>query len=374
MRTKTKVFGIGFHKTGTTSLARALYILGYNVTGYFGVHDPNIAKNVYDQAHRLAQRYDAVQDTPWPILYKELDQWFPGSKFILTIRDPEPWMQSVKKHFKGHRIPAHEWIYGVSTAVGNERTYIQRLQEHNKNVVEYFKNRPNDLLVMDITKGDGWEELCPFLGVDQPPFNFPIANAAAERSENWIVRGRRFLSRRLEPHSDPSGEWGVLSAFLRDILHYHFSSFDVLWSGTDQLSEEQYRDSEPSRKNSVRELLLGQVAEVHNVYQRLTGGYEFLDPITLSLRYPTRDGLIQFWKEISFLLRRHTALLEDADFYARVPSRPESVREVYLHLMDFGARQSGEVRRRLQDSGICIEEETVLSFFYDETKYYHPNP
>jgi UDP-N-acetylmuramate-alanine ligase len=40
---ETKVFCIGFHKTGTTSLAVALKTLGYRVTGPNGVHDPDIA-------------------------------------------------------------------------------------------------------------------------------------------------------------------------------------------------------------------------------------------------------------------------------------------------------------------------------------------
>ena len=373
MRSKTKIFGIGFHKTGTTSLARALYILGYNVTGYFGVHDPDIRKNVYDQAYRLAQRYDAVQDTPWPVLYKELDRWFPGSKFILTVRAPEAWMRSVKKHFKRHRIAAHEWIYGVSTAVGNESTYIQRFQEHSREVLEYFQDRPDDLLVMDIAEGDGWEKLCPFLGADRPPFNFPSANAAAERSQNWIVRGRRFLSRRINPDHDSSAEWGVPSAFLRDILHYHFSRFEDLWSGIKQLNEEQYSDSEPGHENSVREILLRQVAEVHNCYQWLTGGSEFLDPISLSMKCPTRDDLMQFSKETCFFLRRHAAHMEDDDFYARVPNRGEAVRDVYLHLLELGAQQGSEIRRRLQHFGISIEEQTVMSFFYDEIKHRHSN-
>ncbi len=113
MVAKSKVFGIGFHKTGTSSLANALYVLGYNVTGYFGVHNRDIKDTVFDEAHVLAYRYDAAQDTPWPVLYKELDQWFPGSKFILTVRESDPWVRSVRKHFKKHRIQAHEWIYGV---------------------------------------------------------------------------------------------------------------------------------------------------------------------------------------------------------------------------------------------------------------------
>ncbi len=38
---KTKVFCIGFHKTGTSSLAVALKTFGYRVTGPNGVNNPN---------------------------------------------------------------------------------------------------------------------------------------------------------------------------------------------------------------------------------------------------------------------------------------------------------------------------------------------
>src|SRR5215472_9937783 len=41
---KTKVFGIGFHKTATTSLAKALSYLGYRVTGPNWVDNPNPAE------------------------------------------------------------------------------------------------------------------------------------------------------------------------------------------------------------------------------------------------------------------------------------------------------------------------------------------
>lgn len=42
----SKIFCIGFHKTGTKSLGTALDILGYRVCGPVGVKDPDIAKNV----------------------------------------------------------------------------------------------------------------------------------------------------------------------------------------------------------------------------------------------------------------------------------------------------------------------------------------
>jgi hypothetical protein len=41
---KTKVFGIGFHKTATTSLATALSYLDYRVTDPNWVDNPNIAE------------------------------------------------------------------------------------------------------------------------------------------------------------------------------------------------------------------------------------------------------------------------------------------------------------------------------------------
>ena len=44
---------------------------------------------------------------------------------------------------------------------------------HERNVREYFAGRPEDLLVMNVTAGDGWELLCPFLGKPVPDFPFP---------------------------------------------------------------------------------------------------------------------------------------------------------------------------------------------------------
>ena len=43
---KHKVFCIGAHKTGTTSLEVALRKLGYRVRGSFGTKDPDIARRV----------------------------------------------------------------------------------------------------------------------------------------------------------------------------------------------------------------------------------------------------------------------------------------------------------------------------------------
>jgi hypothetical protein len=176
-----KVFCIGFHKTGTTSLGEALELLGYRVTGPDGTRDPDIAENVHLLAESLVVEYDAFQDNPWPILYREMDEKCPGSKFILTERDPDAWIQSQVRQFGTKETPMRKWIYGVGCPEGNEEIFLERYKRHNREVREYFGGRPDDLLVMDLAAGDGWEKLCPFLGKDVPEAPFPHANKATDR-------------------------------------------------------------------------------------------------------------------------------------------------------------------------------------------------
>ena len=85
---KQKVFCIGFHKTGTTSLELALKRLGYRVTGSFGTKDPDIANKVHEKAYAMVAKFDAFEDNPWPILYKELDQRFPARSKAASSRMP----------------------------------------------------------------------------------------------------------------------------------------------------------------------------------------------------------------------------------------------------------------------------------------------
>lgn len=180
-----KVFCIGFHKTGTTSLAKALQILGYKVTGPNGVNDPNIKNNVYKLENKLVKKYDAFQDNPWPIIYKELDKKYPKSKFILTTRSPDSWIKSIVQHFGDNKTPMREWIYGMGAPRGNESIYMKRYLDHNNEVKKYFENRPEDLLVIDLINGDGWDKLCKFLNKDVPKMKFPFINKAGERENLW---------------------------------------------------------------------------------------------------------------------------------------------------------------------------------------------
>ena len=179
-----KIFGIGFHKTGTTSLASALQLLGYRVTGPNNVSDPDIGETYVELTRSLSAEYDAFQDNPWPLVYREMDELWPDALFVLTVRDSAAWIGSQTGHFGTETTPMREHIYGAGRGapVGNEDHYVAVMEAHNAAVRAWFRDRPDKLLEMDFSAGDGWDRLCPFLGVPVPGRPFPHSNQASART------------------------------------------------------------------------------------------------------------------------------------------------------------------------------------------------
>ncbi|MCF8226527.1 MAG: hypothetical protein K9J30_11680 [Bacteroidales bacterium] len=181
-----KIIGVGFHKTGTSTLREALKILGYRVKDATPRALLPILRGRYDKVLRMINKYDAVEDTPWFNIYRELDNLIPGSKFILTIRDEESWYTSVSYHIGKLRAAHHEWIYGKGKGLPAEdkQHAISVYRNHNQGVMEYFKERPGDLLVLDFTKGNKWDMLCGFLGREVPEQPFPHYNKTLVSEKN----------------------------------------------------------------------------------------------------------------------------------------------------------------------------------------------
>jgi hypothetical protein len=198
-----KVFGLGFQKTGTSSLQKALRILDYRVHGWFGVNGPRqprigepITKAaLLEVALQKAEGYDAFADNPWCLLYRDFDRLYPGSKFILTIRDAEAWFESVARHFDGKSSPMMEHVYGVSGPPRLRKArFIERYVRHNEEVLAYFAGRPEDLLVVETNKL-GWGLLCQFLGKPVPAVDFPYENRAADREKKTRTLWKRLRRR-----------------------------------------------------------------------------------------------------------------------------------------------------------------------------------
>lgn len=186
-----KVFVIGFHKTGLTSLGRALEILGYRVCHRAKPirealgHDEMIKlleNGSYTKLFDIAAQYNAFHDNPWFWLYKELDKEFPNSKFILSLREEQSWLQSAQRYFGESTSDFRRLVYGNGQFKGNENLYLERHRAHVEEVRTWFKGRNKDLLELDIIAAPNWALLCKFLDKDIPNEAFPHLNTSSKPS------------------------------------------------------------------------------------------------------------------------------------------------------------------------------------------------
>lgn len=189
-----KIFGVGLGRTGTKSLTAALEILGYRCLHW--APDKATAAEVLTGAKvsRIAEHRDAIIDTILPLLhYQEYAQRFPNAKFILTTREVATWLPSMRRHMIHMRSPdsrnysAH--LYGslllnrwATGSIGDQRL-SDAFVTHNGNVRVFFADMPDRFLELDISSGEGWDKLCPFLGVGIPDVPFPNERKPPNRLE-----------------------------------------------------------------------------------------------------------------------------------------------------------------------------------------------
>jgi len=185
-----KVFGIGLSKTGTTSLYAALHVLGYR-SGTFG-HMRALGLTDWfrgDFSVDYLEAFDAVTDLPIGCFFPQLDERYPNSRFILTVREIETWLSSCQKQFTrepdlapGFTRDVHMAAYGISTFDDSRFRFVH--ETHRRNAEWYFQNRPSDLLILDIIGGEGWPKLCDFLGHPVPDVPFPNVKPGYRVEEN----------------------------------------------------------------------------------------------------------------------------------------------------------------------------------------------
>ena len=191
-----KVFGIGLSRTGTMSLTRALQLLRYRA-----LHFPSDDITQSEIYRFLASRsefislsvlkdFDAITDTPVCCTYQALDRSYPGSKFILTVREKKSWLSSCRRfweeelEYNFRKQPdssvnryirlLHDRLYG--TQKYEPEAFSRAYGVYVAGVSEYFKDRSQDFLILDICGGEGWDKLAPLLGATIPKVPFPFEN------------------------------------------------------------------------------------------------------------------------------------------------------------------------------------------------------
>lgn len=179
MSERPLVFGIGLNKTGTRSLHEALEALGYAPLHWGGPASRLAVERAEAEGVPLLTHlpgHDAFSDIlALATRFDVLDEQYPHSRFVLTTRSLEGWLESRRRHVERNQRDAAEGRYeGTFLTVDLDGWRAERAAHHAR-VRAHFADRPGDLLELDIERDGarGWDLLCPFLGLPAPERPFP---------------------------------------------------------------------------------------------------------------------------------------------------------------------------------------------------------
>lgn len=183
-----KVFCIGLHKTGTSSLHDFALQCGYKST-----HTVHWMKN-----ENMLEEFDFFSDggshfdDQNEFNYEELLRRYPDALFILNTRDARSWVVSKLKHAGWTKdtviepdenfTPYSDW---KDKSFFNIRAFLEHKFNYEAKVTNYFqKNHPDKILFIDVTKNkeQNVKDLIKFLGVNlDKTIEFPHSNKARKK-------------------------------------------------------------------------------------------------------------------------------------------------------------------------------------------------
>lgn len=183
-----KIFCLGSNKTGTTSLAIAMKMLGFKPSLtekshalYLGGGLNHSKENIEKLFQTFKEReydYDFFVDIPFSLSnsHKILYEMFPDAYFILTIRDSEKWFDSVIRWIQKYNAQeTYNWIWSTEVTEENKEEVIKLYDKRNTDIIEFFKNKPLFLALYTEDK-DNFKILSAFLNRDTVDKSFPHEN------------------------------------------------------------------------------------------------------------------------------------------------------------------------------------------------------
>jgi len=130
-----KYFVIGFNKTATTTI--------------HNLFEVNNLKSQHTDKEWDLENFTCFSDNGNQRNYPELYSTYPNSIFILNVRKLNEWLLSRFKH--GYNICKEKpinWAYPPTIDLCIE--WIQSREEHHLNVLNFFKDKKNKLIIISI--------------------------------------------------------------------------------------------------------------------------------------------------------------------------------------------------------------------------------
>ncbi len=164
-----KIFIIGLPRTATTSVCLAMLEQGFRT-----------AHNAYTQDAFLQAQVFA--DTPIFCDYQKLDKHFKNSKFIYLTRKPEKWLPSIKQllqrmivnlqrtdgGFNPHLKRCYKDVFSPLNEenLNSDEFLLSCYTRHQQGIIEYFRDRPEDILTIDVCDEASYSAMLAFLNID----------------------------------------------------------------------------------------------------------------------------------------------------------------------------------------------------------------
>jgi hypothetical protein len=154
-----RVLCVGYAKTGTSSFGEAMRRLGFSHYGYDRDLEDCRARGDLARCLDWAAHFDTLDDLPWfsPDFVGAFRRRFPGSFYVLLNRDEQEWLRS---------------YFGFYGKVCSPAEAVRRYRDHREQVLDILADEPH-VLQLDVCAGEGYERLCPFLGLPVPDEPFP---------------------------------------------------------------------------------------------------------------------------------------------------------------------------------------------------------
>lgn len=191
-----QIIGAGLGRTGTASIKLALEQLGIGRCYHMGEVFANLDHvPLWESAAAgkpdwptLFSNYGASMDFPSCSFWRELMDFYPQAKVLLSTRDPESWFDSVNETIFSaantdwlQQLPLRNFFEtcvwkDFSTHIQDREFMVNYYQEHLKKVIATVP--AERLLVFDVKQG--WAPLCGFLNLETPDSPFPRVNSREE--------------------------------------------------------------------------------------------------------------------------------------------------------------------------------------------------
>jgi hypothetical protein len=195
-----EVFSAGFGRTGTMSLKLALEEIGFGPCHHMAevrdngeVQIPlwNAACAGNPDFDTIYDGYRAAVDWPTAAFWRELAEYYPEAKILLSTRSAESWVRSFSETILSILIapdswpePAKPWLEMVTDVVmkrslNGGTSPEELLAAFDAQEAAVKAAIPSErLLVFDVR--EGWEPLCRFLDRPVPSTPFPRTNSKEE--------------------------------------------------------------------------------------------------------------------------------------------------------------------------------------------------